>query len=207
MVPIVINDLKKQIDFPLKKFLDKSLGEKKFNLGLDLGCGNGRSAFTFMDKVKLFYCLDINQNLLKEFKKNPYFNHKKFILQCFDGKKIPFPDNFFDFVSMITVYEHLKEPAILLKEVFRVLKKEGYFLIQNDTLSYHFLSKIKMIKCQDPTHINMKTPNFLEKQLRATGWRILKKAYFPFYRWGRVFEKIFPSFLATKGTFLCKKIC
>ncbi len=190
---------------PADPHLKKFLGEKTFKVGLDLGCGDGRSAITFGDNVEHYHCIDVNERSLKDFKNRPGFDLNKFFLRCFNGEIIPFNDNFFDFISSITVYEHIKDSKPLLRESFRVLKPGGILLIQNDAWFYHVLSKIGLIDNKDLTHINMRAPNFLERQLKEVGYSIIKKAYFPFWRFGRTFHSLVPSFLATKGTFLCVK--
>jgi len=47
----------------------------------------------------------------------------------YDGKIIPFEDNFFDSVMSNQVFEHVFNPGQFLKEVNRVTKKGGMFLI------------------------------------------------------------------------------
>jgi ubiquinone/menaquinone biosynthesis C-methylase UbiE len=42
-----------------------------------------------------------------------------------DAGKLPFPDNHFDVVYSKSFLEHLREPAVFLKEAFRVLKPGG----------------------------------------------------------------------------------
>jgi SAM-dependent methyltransferase len=48
-----------------------------------------------------------------------------------DGHKLPFKSEIFDFVSMVEVLEHLTDPTSCLKEISRVLKKNGRFFIQS----------------------------------------------------------------------------
>jgi SAM-dependent methyltransferase len=40
-----------------------------------------------------------------------------------------FPDNHFDFVTMLAVIEHLKQPEALVKDIHRVLKPNGRFIV------------------------------------------------------------------------------
>jgi SAM-dependent methyltransferase len=47
----------------------------------------------------------------------------------YDGETIPFEDNFFDSVMSNQVFEHVFNPDQFLKEVSRVTKKGGMFLI------------------------------------------------------------------------------
>jgi SAM-dependent methyltransferase len=47
----------------------------------------------------------------------------------YDGKTIPFPDNYFDSILCSEVFEHLFELETLLKELNRVLKSGGKMLV------------------------------------------------------------------------------
>lgn len=46
-------------------------------------------------------------------------------LKLYDGKKLPFPDNYFDLITSMEVWEHAKDTRIMLKEIQRVLKPDG----------------------------------------------------------------------------------
>lgn len=48
---------------------------------------------------------------------------------CCDIKFVPFPENYFDFVILSEVIEHLESPLDVLKEIFRVLKPGGKLLL------------------------------------------------------------------------------
>ena len=193
------------LDVP-DKYLRKFFGDSRFDTGLDIGCSKGRTAITFSNNVDVYHCVEIKERYLDIFKKRPEYNENKYRLKLYDGKKLPYDDSFFDFISMITVYEHIPadDSGDFLKEVFRVLKPGGTFLIQNDAWFYGRIEGM-LKERRDPTHINMKTPGFLEKELKKTGFEIVKKANFPAWKYGKFWEMIIPSFLATKGTFICIK--
>ncbi len=92
---------------------------------LDVGCGDPPLfLLRIKDKIKTGFGIDkdvepkpINQRL--ELKKVD-LDQKIFI---------PFPDNFFDIVTMIAVIEHLQEPIKVLRETKRVLKNEGKLIL------------------------------------------------------------------------------
>ena len=94
---------------------------------LDLGCGFGRMNLFF--KIKEYYGIDTtprmihNAIILNRNKTNAQF-------RLCDGKTLEFPDNFFDIVIASTVLLHLKVKTVewYAKEIFRVLKPNGYFL-------------------------------------------------------------------------------
>jgi len=105
---------------------------------LDLGCGTGKS----LDKFKQlssnieWFGLDIENS--------PEVNQRKSSnasFYSFDGIHIPFDDNYFDLIYSNQVFEHVRYPNQLLKEVNRVLKNTGYFFGSTSHLEpYHSFS-------------------------------------------------------------------
>ncbi len=62
------------------------------------------------------------------------------ILKCFEldlsRDKIPLPDNSVDVVTALEVIEHLVNPDNMLKEVYRILRPHGYFVLTTPNLGY-----------------------------------------------------------------------
>lgn len=95
---------------------------------LDLGCGSGIVGKKFRDYFKSeIIGIDIKD---KRLEKIPF--------QLFDGKRIPFPENFFDVVLINYVLHHAQNPTALLKEAKRVSKR----IIIYEDLPDGFLSKL-----------------------------------------------------------------
>jgi SAM-dependent methyltransferase len=119
-----------------QEFLD--ITNKKDYKILDLGCGEGTSLryFKNINNLVEWYGVDIE--------KSPEVNKrvdqdKRFI--TFDGINIPFPDEYFDLIYCHQVLEHVRFPAVLIKDVNRVMKKESYFLGSTSHLEpFHSLS-------------------------------------------------------------------
>jgi len=94
---------------------------------LDLGCGSGSLAKILISKYNFsVFGLDIKDNRIFEI---PF--------QVFNGKEIPFPDNYFDGVLISFVLHHTKDPISLLKEAKRV----GKFLILFEDVPENFFQK------------------------------------------------------------------
>jgi SAM-dependent methyltransferase len=102
------------------------LSNKEAGRILDFGCGNGYFISKFRGKIKEIYACEADPFLLTEPQKQYPF--VKFI-QVVPGRKLFFPDSFFDIVFMITVLEHVRAPGLVLKELARVLKKGGQIII------------------------------------------------------------------------------
>lgn len=96
------------------------LGNIKGKRSLD--CGAGKGAFTkqLIRRNGDVYACDIDRN---RFKLNIPFREANF------DKKIPFRNSFFDGVVSIEVIEHLENPAIFIKELSRILRKNGELII------------------------------------------------------------------------------
>ena len=75
--------------------------------------------YVFLEKSKFA----INY-LKKKFKKN-----KKIDYKSYNGKKIPFKENFFDRIILSHVLEHIPEPEVFLKDTMKKLKKNGILSI------------------------------------------------------------------------------
>jgi SAM-dependent methyltransferase len=87
---------------------------------LDFGCGKKpyKSLFTNADE---YIGLDFE---------GEGHSHKDEQIDVFyDGKKIPFPDNYFDSVFSSEVFEHIFNLEEIIKELKRVLKNQGLILI------------------------------------------------------------------------------
>lgn len=106
------------------KFLKESSGQKV----LDVGCGEGSLIFELSKnlKDKIFYGIDISKTGINKAARRT-INKAQFIL--YDGKNVPFSDNYFDLVLSSFVFEHLENPKIIFDEMTRVVKKDGLIII------------------------------------------------------------------------------
>jgi SAM-dependent methyltransferase len=110
----------------------------KVNSVLDLGCGKGDSVDYFRKKnpdIK-WVGVDIECSPEVSLRKR---TDAEFV--AFDGINLPFEKESFDLIFSNQVFEHVRYPERLLKEVYRVLNKGGYFVGSVSHLEpYHSLS-------------------------------------------------------------------
>lgn len=121
----------------ITKWLDLRSGMRV----VDMGCGLGYLGHTFWPYLKkrgIYVGVDINRELLPEAKKTAKTWAKR---QTFfvggDAYKIPLASNSADCVMCQTLLMHIKDPAHVLGEFFRVLKPGGIVVcMEPDELSY-----------------------------------------------------------------------
>jgi len=126
---------------------------------LDLGCRDGQLTRHFIQSNLITGC-DIDLRALNYAKKEYGIKTKQVDL----NSKLTFASNSFDVIVMGEVLEHLPYWNITLKEVKRILKKDG-LLIGSIPLAYHLkdrwnvLRGKKLLAADDPTHLQLLSYN------------------------------------------------
>ena len=92
---------------------------------LDLGCGIGLTLSILAQKFPNSVGCDIDKDMSRATNEVLREVGLKTPVIIYDGKKLPFKNNEFDIVASIEVIEHVQNPQQFLKEIFRVLKKDG----------------------------------------------------------------------------------
>lgn len=116
----------------------KGLDLQKRERVLDVGCGNGYY-LSLLNRLGLdldLVGIDIDKPALVD--AAIFIGDKKVKLVLSDASKIPFPNNSFDKVVMSEVIEHVNDEDKVLKEVYRVLKKNGRFCLTTCNIEYPF---------------------------------------------------------------------
>jgi tRNA (uracil-5-)-methyltransferase TRM9 len=116
---------------------------------LDLACGNARNIIPFSEEGFDCYGIDFSETMIKSAKELLTRKKQKVELKVGDMLKIPYKDNYFDYVICIASFHHLKkeEQKKGLEEVRRVLKPKGklYIAVWNKWQK-RFLTSKKEVK-------------------------------------------------------------
>lgn len=98
---------------------------------LDVATGDGDFISTLMQSLKhyqSFTGIDSDKEEIKKARKK--FKEKSVKIRTMKGERISFPDGTFDIVTIANSLHHLENIELVLSEMFRVLKKGSYFIIQ-----------------------------------------------------------------------------
>ena len=154
-----------------KKYIKKKI--------LDFGCGDGFFTQITFGKNFIDIGLDIkNERTLKIINKKIY---KKVVI--YDGEKIPFKNSYFKTVISNCVLEHIPKLNQSLKEIHRVLKKNGYFLttVMTDKWCEFMLGKkffgdrYVSFMNKKQKHYNLLSLSSWEKVFEKNGFSVIEK--------------------------------
>ncbi|MDP2720837.1 MAG: class I SAM-dependent methyltransferase [bacterium] len=106
----------------IKKFI--SVLPKRAKV-LDFGCGSGKDVSIFTQTGMEVIGVDASREMIKQ----ALLRHPGVNLMLMDGRNLQFSDKFFDGVWSWSVLTHfdLRDKVKTLKEICRVLKKDGIF--------------------------------------------------------------------------------
>jgi ubiquinone/menaquinone biosynthesis C-methylase UbiE len=161
--------------------IEKYVPKKEEITILDYGCGKGEIFTKLVSRNPKSNIIgaDVSKEALSVVKKK---YPKYTFVQVFDGEKLPFKSNTFDFICALDVLEHVYDTETIFKELTRVLKKDGKLLV---SVPYHGLIKNVVIALfffdlfYDPytPHIRSFTKKSLQKCLETNGLHIKNIGY------------------------------
>ncbi|MCP4650959.1 MAG: methyltransferase domain-containing protein [PVC group bacterium] len=114
----------------LYRLIKENLKNIRQSFVLDVGCrrGDDMQVIGGLGKEVIVVGLDVELSVLKEAAHKFSSDNRKIVLQS-NGCSLPFQDESFDVVSSSEVIEHIDDINAFLKEIHRILKPEGVFVI------------------------------------------------------------------------------
>jgi len=151
---------KKIGDF-LSQFIPRSKGK-----ALDVGCGEGYNSIILKKKGYYVIGIDIDERML-ELSKNRCDKIKKVDVR----KGLPFKDESFDFILACDVLEHIHNPKFLLKEIYRILKKDKKAIIRMPNGPLDIFGK-------GWNHVHYLSAKEWDKMIEDSGFQIIQKTHY-----------------------------
>ncbi|MBI2673540.1 class I SAM-dependent methyltransferase [Candidatus Woesearchaeota archaeon] len=160
------------------------LNLKKGDKILDIGCGTGDLLIDLDNKYKNRLNLtgiDITPNFIKVARERVK-NRKKIGILNMSLNNLRFGNNLFDYVFAIRLLHHINNPKKKIKEINKVLKDKGIFVIFDWCGDYKVVKKWdKELRKKESSHQKFYTSEEAKKILRKSGFfiiNIIKKRYF-----------------------------
>lgn len=113
------------------------------SLVLDLGAGKGDNADADIRSLDDTPFVRVGLDIDKDFRNNPDLDHKI----VGSSEKLPFYFGAFDLVFADSVMEHIENPEATVAEVYRSMKKGGYFIFHTNNL-HHYATIISRLTGQ-----------------------------------------------------------
>lgn len=147
---------------------------------LDVGCGDGFFAKIAFGKIDVG--IDPDEKSIEEAKKRRVYGQAV----LYDGKRIPFKDNYFATIVCNSTFEHITNLDVVLNEVGRVLKPNGllYFTVPTNTWpdylfgTFLFGNSYKAFFNKIQKHYNLYTLTQWSKKLAHAGLTITYHSYY-----------------------------
>jgi len=153
---------------------------------LDIGCADGVFTKVILDNThaKEVIGIDVLKPSIKWANKH-WTKEKQMKFQVGNAHKLKFSAMQFDAVFAFEVMEHVSDPVAVLKEMKRVLKKNGYIMILVPSESYlfktvwWFVKKFWWARIWNDTHLqSFHSKNKLAKHVKRAGFKVEKDKYF-----------------------------
>lgn len=175
--PVQVRETLRRIeDFP-PHFVFAFFPTKPRGRLLDVGCGNGLYLHAFQRLGWEAHGVEISATVAEQTRRTLGLNVVGGVLE--DAK---FPDGSFDVVTLFNVLEHLREPVGTLREVYRILKKDGIVVmaLPNFRSLGALIFRSYWFPLELPRHLYQFTPATLGALLaRVGGMRLVKVNHLP----------------------------
>jgi len=139
---------------------------------LEIGCGLGW-VLQNLEREYATFGMDISAYAIEVARKN---SPRSQLRVGDDAIVREYPDAHFDAVVSKHVFEHIADPAEILRQCARVLKPGGVLIFgtPNTASPLKKLKGAQWIGVKDPTHISVLTPSEWQRLTRAAGLKVLR---------------------------------
>jgi ubiquinone/menaquinone biosynthesis C-methylase UbiE len=171
---------------------------------IDIGAGFGRLTPTYGSCFKECVLVDPSRKMLQKAKKKIRRKNVRFIRA--KAEKLPFKARFFDAALMVRTLHHLKNPSRAIQEITRVLKPNGYLILEFPNKVHlksilknilgrkigYFISHLPQdISTHKEVPFRNYHPSHIKSLLLANGFRIVKILSVSNFR-HLIFKKLIP---------------
>lgn len=118
------------------KELIRGISFSKDEVILDIGCGSGLQAMLIGKKCKKVIGIDISEKVVSaaQLRAQCVKGTVNSEFRCIELKNAGFEDEYFDKIFSVCVIEHIPNYVEILKEAYRILKKDGQMIFSVDAL-------------------------------------------------------------------------
>lgn len=118
------------------KELTRELNFSKDEIILDIGCGDGLQTILIGKRCKKIIGIDISEKSIEKAKYLSLHTKERINSEfhCVKIENAEFENEYFDKVFSICVIEHIPNYVDILKEAYRILKKDGQMIFSVDSL-------------------------------------------------------------------------
>ena len=164
--------LKRLLNYWQDKAIGELTGREKRILEVSYGTGSTLGKIAKKFKKAAIYGIDISPNMKKEAEKK-LRKFRKVKLFVSDVGKMLFKDNYFDFVFSTESFHHYPNGEKAIKEMARVLKKEGKLVIVDINLKpiwlFNFLFKL------EPGFVHLYSQKEMRELFERYGIKMIKQ--------------------------------
>jgi len=167
------NNFLKKIFFYPAKFMIRGIKIEDNKKLLDVGCGSGQFLYEMKELGMNVYGIEIG-----EFNEEGNKKYNLKIKNC-ELEKAKYKKEEFDIITLNHVLEHLAEPRKMLKEIKRILRKNGTLIIgvpNTNSLAYWVFGK-NWYQLDVPRHLINYSNKNLRLLLEQEGFKIKKIRY------------------------------
>lgn len=145
---------------------------------LDLGCGQGHITESLRETFQGAEFSGVDYSVSAILYAHNHFRKIDFIVA--DAYATPYADGFFDVVVCNNLWEHVANPLILLAEINRVLKANGYLILSTPS-RYRWGNLVRIVRGKPVVfmsrhHVTEYTVGQVKEQLRWGGVEVVRVA-------------------------------